>query len=60
MDSMSFIHMLREWNRAIDCLAKWASKDIDGRRIDEWEQLPYELCQDFERILVEDESRDDE
>ena len=56
MDSMSFTHSPREWNRAVDCLAKWASEDIDGRRIDEWEQFPYELCQDLERILVEDES----
>ena len=57
MDSVSFTHIPREWNRAADCLAKWASKDIDGRSIDEWEKLPYEICQDLERILVEDESR---
>ena len=70
MDSVSFTHIprewnraadclakwAREWNRAADCLAKWASKDIDGWRIDEWEQLLYELCQDLERVLVEDES----
>ena len=56
MDLVSFIHIPREWNRVVDCLAKWAS-DIDGRRIEEWEQLPYELCQDLERILVEDESQ---
>ena len=60
MDSVSFIHIPREWNRAADCLAKWASEDIDGRRIDEWEQLPYELCQDLERILIEDESQAEE
>ena len=54
---MSFIHIPREWNKAADCMAKWASEDIDGRRIDEWKQFPYELCQDLERILVEDESR---
>ncbi|XP_059066340.1 uncharacterized protein LOC131061549 [Cryptomeria japonica] len=56
MDSVSFTHIPREWNRAADCLAKWASEDVDDRRIDEWEQLPYELCQDLEKILVEDES----
>lgn len=56
MDSVSFTHIPREWNRAADCLAKWASEDVDDRRIDEWEQLPHELCQDLERILVEDES----
>ena len=57
MDSVSFTHIPREWNRVADCLAKWASEEIYGRRIDEWEQFPYELCQDLERILVEDESR---
>ena len=60
MDSVSFTHIPREWNRAADCLAKWASEDIDGQRIDEWEKLPYEICQDLERILVEDESRAEE
>ena len=53
---MSYVHIPREWNRAADCLAKWVSKAIDGQKIDEWEQLPYELCQDLERILVEDNS----
>ena len=57
MDLVSFTHISREWNRATDCLAKWASEDIDGRRIDEWEQFPYKICQDLEKILVEDESR---
>ena len=60
MDLVSFIHIPREWNRAADCLAKWASEDIDGRRIDEWEKFPDELCQDLERILVEDESQAEE
>ena len=57
MDSVSFIHIPREWNRVADC---FESEDIDGRRIDEWEQLPYDLCQDLERILVEDESQAEE
>ena len=54
MDLVSFIHISREWNRVADCLAKWASEDIDGRRNEDWEQLPYKLSQDLERILVED------
>ena len=57
MYSVTFTHILREWNRVANCLAKWALEAIDGRKIDDWEQLPYELCQDLERILVEDEIR---
>jgi len=30
MEMVSFVHILREWNRAANCLAKWASKHIDG------------------------------
>ena len=56
MDSVHFAHIPREWNRAADCLAKWASEAIDGRKIEEREQLPYELCQDLERILADDNS----
>lgn len=56
MDSVSYAHIPRQWNRAVDCLEKWASEDIDGWKIDEWEQMPYKLCQDLERTLVEDGS----
>ena len=44
MDSMTYAHIPREWNRAADSLAKWASENIDGGMIDEWEQMPCELC----------------
>jgi hypothetical protein len=54
MDSVSFAHIPREWNRAADSLAKWASGNIGGEKIDEWEQMPGKLCQDLERILAED------
>lgn len=54
MDSVSYSHIPREWNNAADSLAKWASGNFDGWRIDEWEQLPGELCQELERILTED------
>ena len=56
MDSIHYAHIPREWNRVADCLAKWASEAIDGRKIEEREQMPYELCQDFEMILADDNS----
>ena len=56
MDSISYAHIPREWNRVADSLAKSASKNIDGGKLDEWEQMPYELCQDLERTLAEDVS----
>lgn len=56
MDSVSYAHIPREWNRAADSLAKRASENLDGGEIDEWEQMPYELCQELERNLVEDVS----
>ena len=57
MDSVSYTHIPRQWNRAADSLAKWASGNVDGWRIDEWEQLTGELRQDLERTLTEDVSR---
>lgn len=36
MDMVIFAHIPREWNRAADCLAKWASEHTDGWRIKEW------------------------
>ena len=57
MDSVYYVHIPREWNRAADCLEKWASEAIDGRKIEEWEEIPDELCQDLERILADDNNR---
>ena len=56
MDSVSYVHIPREWNRVANCLAKWASKNIDGWKINEWEKMPYKLCQDLERTVLEDVS----
>lgn len=54
MDRVIFAHIPREWNRAADCLAKWASEHADGRRVEEWELIPQELCLDLRSILDED------
>ena len=56
MDSVSYTHIPREWNRPADSLAKWASGNVDGWWIVEWEQLLGELRQDLERTLIEDVS----
>ena len=56
IDLVSYVHIPREWNRMANCLAKWASEAIDGQKIHEWEQMPYELCHDLERILAIDNS----
>ncbi|XP_059076968.1 uncharacterized protein LOC131876166 [Cryptomeria japonica] len=54
MELVTFIHIPREWNRAADCLAKWASEYAEGWRIEEWEMVSPALRPDFERILAED------
>ena len=54
MEMVTFSHIPREWNRATDCLAKWASEHAEGWRIEEWELVPQELRLDLRRILDED------
>ena len=54
MDMVTFAHVAREWNRAADCLAKWASEHVDGWIIEEWELVPQELCLDLGTIIDED------
>ena len=54
MDMVTFAHVPREWNRAADCLAKWASEHADGWRIEEWELVPQELHLDLGTIIDED------
>lgn len=54
LDMVIFAHIPREWNRATDCLAKWASEHADGWRVEEWELIPQELCLDLRSILDED------
>lgn len=54
MEMVTFAHIPREWNRAGDCLAKWASEHTERWRIEEWELVPQELHPDFSNILDED------
>ena len=54
MDMVTFAHVPREWNRAADCLAKWASEHADGWRIEEWELVPQELHLNLGTIIDED------
>ena len=56
MESASYAHIPREWNRAADSLVKWASKNVDGEKIDEWEHMLRELGWELERILEENVS----
>ena len=59
MDLVTFVHIPREWNRAADCLAKWASEHVEGWRIEDWELVPEELCFDLRSILDDDKVEDD-
>lgn len=54
MDTIRFVHIPCEWNKVLDCLAKWASEHLDGGNSEDWESLSPELCFDLERILEED------
>ena len=59
MEMVTFAHIPREWNRAEDCLAKWASRHDKGWRIEEWELVPQELYLDLRSILDEDRIEND-
>lgn len=54
MEIVTFVHIPREWNRAADCLAKWASEHVEGWRIEEWDLVPQELRFDLMNILAKD------
>lgn len=54
LDSVSFCHIPREWNRVADCLAKWASKNVDDWDISGRDELPSDYLGTLERLLVED------
>lgn len=54
MEEVSFVHILREWNKAIDCLAKWASTHLDGWRIEGWDQISQDLRHELNKIIAED------
>ena len=42
VDSVSFHHIPREWNRVADCLAKWASENMGEWNINGRDELPTE------------------
>ena len=54
LDSVSFHHIPREWNRVADCLAKWASKNVDGWDIRGRDDLPADYCGIIDQLLLED------
>ena len=54
MEMVTFVHIPREWNRAADCLAKWASENAEGWGIEEWELIPSECRMDLINILYMD------
>lgn len=54
MEMVSFVHIPREWNKAADCLARWASEHAEGWNVDELGQVSQELRHDLEGILFED------
>ena len=54
VDSVSFRHIPREWNRVADCLAKWASENGEGWDISGQEDLPAEFSRTIEQLLVGD------
>lgn len=56
MEMVTFVHILREWNRAADCLENWASEHVEGWRIEEWELVPQEIHLDLMNILDEDKA----
>jgi ribonuclease HI len=60
MEFVTFVHIPREWNRAADCLAKWASEHAEGWRIEEWELVPQVLRSDLRSILDDDRVENDD
>ena len=54
LDSISFCHIPREWNRVADFLAKWASENDDGWDISGREELLAEFSQTIEQLILGD------
>lgn len=54
LDSVSFCHIPREWNKVVDCLAKWAFEHIDGWDIARRDGLPFDYLETLERLILED------
>jgi len=54
LEEASFVHIPREWNRVVNCLAKWASEHDSGWKVEDWDQVNPELHLDLDRFLEED------
>lgn len=54
MEEASFVHIPREWNRAANCLAKWAFEHDSGWKVEDWGQVNPELHPDLDRFFEED------
>ena len=54
LDSISFRHIPREWNRVVDCLVKWASENVDGWDISGRDEIPSKYSGIVEELLLGD------
>ena len=54
LEFISFRHIPREWNKVADCLAKWASENVDSWDISGRDRLPSDYCGIIDQLLVED------
>lgn len=55
-ESVTFIHIPREWNRVADYLAKWASDFMEGWFIEDKGQLSPELPHMLDQLVDHDRS----
>ena len=49
-----FTYSPREWNKATDCLAKWASSHDLGWNVMDRGQLSAEMVQEFDELVAQD------
>jgi len=54
LDSISFCHMVREWNKVANGLARWASEKMETWNVDDWGNLPSDLTPILEDWVMED------
>ncbi|XP_059077196.1 uncharacterized protein LOC131876295 [Cryptomeria japonica] len=56
--SWQLAFVVGEWNRVADCLAKWASENVDDWDISGRDELPSDYLGTLERLLVEDRRKE--
>ena len=56
LDSMSFMHIPREWNGVVDCLAKWAFEHGLTWNIIDHRVLPFDLSQMLVQLVDQDKA----